>query len=75
MVSRAQRVVVVTTGEKIGRTTFARICETDAIDTLITDATAPPAALDALREAGVDVTVVEGGSDDRGPRRPRPRCC
>ena len=62
MVSRAQRVVVVTTGEKIGRTTFARICRTDAVDALITDATAPPAALDALREAGVDVTVVEGGS-------------
>ena len=40
----------------------ARICRTDAVDALITDATAPPAGLDALREAGVDVTVVEGGS-------------
>jgi DeoR family transcriptional regulator of aga operon len=62
MVSRAQRVVVVTTGEKIGRTTFARICEADAIDTLITDATAPPAAMEALRDAGVQVSVVGGGA-------------
>jgi DeoR family transcriptional regulator, aga operon transcriptional repressor len=60
MVSRATRVVVVTTGDKIGRTTFARICEAAAIDTLITDPTAPPAALAALRDAGVQVTVVGG---------------
>jgi len=53
-------VVVVTTGDKIGRTTFARICEAAAIDTLITDPTAPPAALAALRDAGVQVTVVGG---------------
>jgi DeoR family transcriptional regulator, aga operon transcriptional repressor len=61
MVDRAERVVVVSTGDKIGRTTFARICESGAIDTLITDPTAPPAALAALREAGVHVTTVGDG--------------
>ena len=58
MVGRAERVVVVSTGDKVGRTTFARICESPAIDTLITDPTASPAALAALREVGVRVTVV-----------------
>ena len=60
MVSRAERVVVVTTGDKVGRTTFARICESGAIDTLVTDPTAPPAALAALREVGRDGDVVGG---------------
>ena len=46
--------------DKIGGTTFARICETGAIDTLVTDATAPPDELGALRDAGVKVTVVGG---------------
>jgi DeoR family transcriptional regulator, aga operon transcriptional repressor len=58
MVARAGRVVVVATGDKLGRTAFARICEPSALESVITDDSAPAGAVDALREAGVSVTVV-----------------
>lgn len=58
MVERAERVVVVATGEKVGRRAFARICPTSRIDQLVTDATAPAAAVADLRAAGVAVEVV-----------------
>ena len=43
MVQRADRVVVVGTGDKVGRRAFARICSSEQIHVLVTDATAPPA--------------------------------
>lgn len=58
MATRAQRVVVVGTGDKIGRRTFAAICPAEAATTLVTDGTADEAALDTLRGLGVDVVVV-----------------
>jgi DeoR family transcriptional regulator of aga operon len=58
MVQRADRVVVVATGEKLGRRAFARICGASRIDTIVTDATADPGAMDDLRAAGVRVEVV-----------------
>lgn len=58
MVSRAEQVAIVASGDKLGRSAFARICEASEIDLLITDATAPAAAVTALREIGVRVTVV-----------------
>jgi len=58
MVQRADRVVVVATGDKVGRRAFARICPSERISILVTDASAPPEALDELRTAGVSVEVV-----------------
>ena len=58
MVQRADRVVVVATGDKVGRRAFARICSSEQIQVLVTDATAPPAALDEFRAAGVTVEIV-----------------
>ena len=58
MVQRAERVVVVATGAKVGRRTFARICAASRIDVLVTDSTAPAEALAELRAAGVSVEVV-----------------
>ena len=58
MVQRADRVVVVATGDKVGRRAFARICRSERIQVLVTDATAPAAALDEFRAAGVTVEVV-----------------
>ncbi|GAB2479695.1 DeoR/GlpR family DNA-binding transcription regulator [Jatrophihabitans fulvus] len=58
MVERAQRVVVVADGSKIGQRAFARICDINRVTCLVTDATAPPEELDALRAAGVEVRVV-----------------
>lgn len=58
MVQRADRVVVVATGEKVGRRAFARICPTARIDVLVTDKTAPDDEVRALRAAGVSVEQV-----------------
>lgn len=59
MVRRASRVAVVATGDKIGRTAFARICEITRVDTLVTDPSADATALGALRRAGVETVVVQ----------------
>lgn len=58
MVQRADRVVVVATGDKVGTRSFARICRVGAVHTLVTDPTAPADQVRALRSEGVTVTVV-----------------
>lgn len=58
MVQRADRVVVVAAGDKLGRRAFARICATNRINTVVTDASAAGDAIDDLRAAGVRVEVV-----------------
>jgi DeoR family transcriptional regulator of aga operon len=62
MLSRAQRVVVVADGSKLGERTLARIADVGEIHELITDSTADPEAVVAIRAAGVRVTVVGGPS-------------
>ncbi|WP_240477304.1 DeoR/GlpR family DNA-binding transcription regulator [Jiangella muralis] len=58
MVQRASRVVVAGTGEKVGHRAFARICDVDQVDVLVTDPSAPEDELAALRSAGVEVHLV-----------------
>lgn len=58
MIRQAERVIVVADGSKVGRVCLARICALADIDELITDPSADPAALDAIRAAGVTVAVV-----------------
>lgn len=58
MVERAERVVAVADGSKLGRRAFARICETTQVHALVTDTDADPAALRAFEAAGVTVQVV-----------------
>jgi len=61
-IRRANRVVVVADGSKVGRVLLARICALDDIvevGELVTDASADPQALDAIRRAGLDVEVVQ----------------
>lgn len=58
MVQRADRVVVVATGDKVGRRAFARICPTPRIDLLVTDKSAPDDEVRALQAAGVTVEQV-----------------
>ncbi len=60
MLCRAQRVVVVADGSKLGERTLARIADVGEIHELITDSTADPEAVAAIRAAGVRVTVVDG---------------
>jgi len=58
LISCARRVVVVADSSKIGQVAFARICELDWIDELITDAQSNGSGLEAIREAGVAVRLV-----------------
>lgn len=56
-ISRARRTVLIADSSKLGKRTFARICRTDEIGDLVTDADADPGFLNDLRDAGVNVLV------------------
>ncbi|WP_370971137.1 DeoR/GlpR family DNA-binding transcription regulator [Amycolatopsis sp. cg9] len=58
MVERAERVVAVADGSKLGRRAFARICETTQVHALVTDTDADPEAVRAFEAAGVAVQAV-----------------
>jgi DeoR family transcriptional regulator of aga operon len=58
MIRHAQRAVLVADSSKIGRVTFARICPARDVDELITDRAADPGSVRALREIGMQVTLV-----------------
>lgn len=58
LIARAQRVVVVADGSKVGRRALARICEVGAVHELITTGGAEAAELGRLRAAGIAVTAV-----------------
>jgi DeoR family transcriptional regulator of aga operon len=58
MTLRAHSVIVVADSSKVGQIAFARICELDRVDELISDVGADPDAVSAIREAGVEVTLV-----------------
>jgi DeoR family transcriptional regulator, aga operon transcriptional repressor len=58
MITRAARVMVVADGSKVGRTTLAWICPVTSVSSIVTDASADPEALDALRKAGLGVHIV-----------------
>jgi DeoR family transcriptional regulator of aga operon len=60
MLRRASRVIVTADGSKIGRSTFARICGINEVDELITDSSVDPAAVEALVQAGLRVTIADG---------------
>ncbi|MGK5740964.1 DeoR/GlpR family DNA-binding transcription regulator [Micromonospora sp. URMC 103] len=57
MVSRGRRVVVVAGSEKLGRHSFAKICDASAVDTLVTDDAADETVVAELRSAGVTVLL------------------
>lgn len=57
MVERAARVIVVAVADKIGKRTFANICQPDKIDTIVTDNKLTTAHHTALTAAGITVIV------------------
>lgn len=61
LASAAQQVVVLADHTKIGQETMCQTVPAARIHTLITDSKASPAALAAIREAGVDIRVAEVG--------------
>lgn len=57
MVERAAEVTVVAGAEKLGRRTFARICDVDAVRRLVTDRAADSGIVERLREKGLEVLL------------------
>ena len=57
MLAAARHAVLVVDGEKLAMRGIVRVCSTRALERVVTDAGAPPAAVAALREAGLEVTV------------------
>lgn len=51
----ARRTVLVAEGAKFARGALAAVCATEQVDVLVTDTTAPAAAVVRLRDAGVEV--------------------
>ena len=58
VMNSASRVVVVADGSKLGRVVFVQISPIRAVHELITDQEADPNELAAIRDEGIDVTVV-----------------
>ena len=57
MLEAAERVVLLATGDKIGRKAFAAFASLGEIDMVITDTGAPAAEVERLRAAGVEVVL------------------
>jgi DeoR family transcriptional regulator of aga operon len=62
MIRRADRVIVVADGSKVGRVCLASICSISSVSTLVTDSSASPEGVEAIRRAGAEVIVAGGGS-------------
>lgn len=58
LIERAQRVIAVADSSKVGRVAFARICELERVDEMITDGGGDPGLLEELARTGVEITVV-----------------
>jgi len=57
MISRARQVVVVAASTDLNRSAFARICGTERVDVLITDAGVAPATVERFANRGVRVVT------------------
>lgn len=55
LIESAREKIVVADGSKFGLTTFASVCPVQAINTIVTDATAPAEMVLRLREAGISI--------------------
>ena len=53
----ARRTVILADGSKIGRIELAQLCAVDEVDMVITDETASPPIVAALRERGCEVVI------------------
>ena len=58
LIGHAQTVIVVTERAKLGKVTFARICDIDRVDELVTDGESDETELAAIAATGVHVTLV-----------------
>ncbi len=59
MLQAARQRVIVADGSKVGRVELAYLCGVDEVDLLITDSSADPAVLNALRERELQVMLAK----------------
>lgn len=59
LIDISARTIVLADGAKFGEVAFSKVCDVDQIDELITDSSAPADEIEALRTAGVTVTVAD----------------
>jgi DeoR family transcriptional regulator of aga operon len=59
MLESAQRRIVLADGSKLGRVEVAKLCPIDAIDMVITDRSADPDVVDALRDRDCEVLIAD----------------
>ena len=59
MIRSTQKTIVLCDSSKFGRRGFSRICGIDDIDQIITDKGIAPHTLEALRQRGIEVTIIE----------------
>lgn len=65
LIERASRTIVLADGSRLGRIMLAHIVPLAEIDEVLTDVTAHPDEVAALRDAGAIVTVVTDGDPER----------
>ncbi len=61
MIQAARRVILCVDHTKFGRQSISRLCDLDAISTLITDQTPPADIFAALERAGIELIVTSSG--------------
>lgn len=59
MMQASQKTIILADSSKFGRRGFSKICDLEEVDEVITDSNAQPVYIDALRERGIEVTVIE----------------
>lgn len=59
MIKSAHKVILVADHSKFNKTTFANIAPLSSVDTVVTDNQTPEAALEKLRESGIQVVVAD----------------
>ncbi len=60
-IERSIRTIVLADGSKLGAVTAAAVAPTSRIQTVVTDPSAPPAELERLRTAGLEVVIATAG--------------
>lgn len=62
LIQSAREKIVVADGSKFGRTTFASVAPITAINTIVTDRSAPEEMISKVRQSGVNVIIADGTS-------------
>ena len=58
MLSAAEKIILLVDSSKFGKKSFAKICDLDQIDEIITDRGISPSLIEKLEEKGIKVTVI-----------------